>query len=93
MLLIALTDGSVAGTGTLTAKSGVLGGILVTTNNSDVVTASVQRINSEGKTVVSLSTSASGLFISGPISLEGTQALYFSVSGVGGSIQLYEWVE
>jgi hypothetical protein len=91
MILKALNSGRVSGTGTVTVNSEILGGVLITTNGSDAVTVTVQRVDSGGKTIFSVSTTVP-MFAAGPMSLEKSDAAYYSVSGTGGTAQFYEWI-
>ncbi|KKL23513.1 hypothetical protein LCGC14_2424640 [marine sediment metagenome] len=91
MLLIPVTDSSVAGTGTATFPSRILGGLAITANGTNDATVTLQRDNSDGFTVFKLVTK-SPIFVAGPISI-GSQAGYYSVSGDGAAVQFYEWVE
>ena len=91
MLIKALTNGRISGTGSLEVSSGILGGALITTNGTDAVTVTVQRVDSGGKTIVSVSTTVP-MFVAGPFSLENSLIAYYSVSGTGGTAQLYEWI-
>ena len=91
MLIKALTNGRISGTGSLDVSSGILGGALITTNGSDAVTVTVQRVDSGGKTIFSVSTTVP-MFAAGPMSLEGATTAYYSISGTGGTAQLYEWI-
>lgn len=100
MILRPLTEGTVAGTGTLTVKSRILGGVLISTNNTNAVTVVIRTNDSSGYQVFDLSTLSPGFHIA-PIRLEGpdgsnvkaTETLYYDISGTGGSAQLYEWVQ
>lgn len=91
MLLKALTNGSVTSTGTLQVDSGIVGGILITTDNTNQGTVIVRRENDEGKQIIEIKT-VTTLFISGPFSLEQSTKLYHNVSGTGCEAQFYEWV-
>lgn len=93
MLLKAIgDDGALAGTGTLTCESRIMGGVLITADGTNNATVIVRRENSSGKQVFDLVTK-SPIFITGPIGLVGTQALYYDVSGTGAAAQFFEWVE
>lgn len=96
MLLKALTDGSVTGTGTFAFQSsyqgGLLGGVLITADGTNAATVTVQRNDSNGKTVFKLVTKTP-LMIKAPISMEGAQGGYYSVSGTGAAAQFFEWCE
>jgi hypothetical protein len=91
MLLKPVSDGVSTGTGTLTFESQILGGVLITANSINDTTVTMQRDNSSGTTVFEIVTKAP-IFVAGPIDL-GSQAGYFSVSGIGSGAQFYEWVE
>lgn len=96
MLLKALTDGSVAGTGTLTFPSnfqgGILGGVLITTDGTNAAVVTVQRTDSSGKTIFKISTKQP-LMIMAPFGMEGATVAYYSVSGTGAAAQFFEWCE
>ncbi len=91
MLLRALTNGSVTGTGTLDVKSFIVGGILITTDNSTQGTVRIRRINAEGKQIIEVKTVTS-MWVSGPFSMEEAKNLYYEVSGNNCEAQFYEWV-
>jgi len=91
MLVKTLTNGSVDGTGTLTCDSGVIGGILITTDNTNQGTVILRRDSSTGKQIIEIKTVTS-MWISGPFSMEGTNKAYHNVSGTGCEAQFYEWV-
>jgi hypothetical protein len=92
LILNALTDGKVSGTGTLTIPSGMLGGILISTNSSNAAVVTVQRDDANGKKVFDISTIAPA-FLIGPVALQDTDTAYYSVTGTGASVQFYESVE
>jgi hypothetical protein len=92
VILIALNDGNVSSTGTVTCNSGIVGGVLISVDGTNAAVVTMQKDTSGGKTVFDISTKQP-LFITGPISLEGTTALYYSVTGTGALAQFYEWVE
>jgi hypothetical protein len=92
MLLKAITDGSVAATGPMKVPSGILGGVLVTTDGTNAAVVIVRRNDANGKAVFKISTKTP-LFITGPIGMEGTQDAYYDVSGTGAAAQFYEWNE
>lgn len=96
MLLKALNDGSVTGTGTFAFSSsyqgGILGGVLITADGTNAATVTVQRNDANGKTVFKLVTKQP-ILIKAPISMEGAQLGYFSVSGTGAAAQFFEWQE
>ena len=91
MILKALTNGSVTSTGTVVVGSQIIGGVLITTDNSSQGTVILRRDDASGKQIIEIKTVTS-MFISGPFSLEGTEVCFYSVSGAGCEAQLYEWV-
>ena len=93
MLLKAIgNDGALTGTGTVSVESRILGGVLITTNGTNAATVVLRRENSSGKQVFDYS-GIPPYFATGPMSMEGTQTLYYDISGTGAAAQLYEWVE
>lgn len=90
MILKALNDGGVTSTGTVTCASGLFG-VLVSTDATNVATVTVQRVDSGGKTVFDY-VGIGGFMVIGPISLEDSTALYYSVSGTGATAQFFEYV-
>lgn len=98
MLLRALTDGAVSGTGTITVENRTLGGVLISTNNTNAAVVVVRVTDSSGHRVFSISSLTPGFHVA-PIRLQGpndkqaSQTLYYDISGTGASAQLFEWVE
>ena len=92
MIITALNDGSVLGTGTVTVDSGILGGVLITTDGTNAVTVILKRDDNDGKVIFQLVTDSTQ-FIKAPISLEDTTQLYYDVAGTGAAAQLFQWVE
>jgi len=95
MNLVALTDGTVTSTGSMTLQGqstagGKLGGVLITTDGTNAAVVTVQRNNASGKTLFSVSTKTP-MMITAPIDSEGTSTLYYSVTGTGAAAQFYEW--
>ena len=91
MILRPISNGSISGTGTLTFKSGIVGGVLITTDNSNAAAVVLRRDSGTGTVVIDISTKTT-IWITGPFSMEGTETLYYSISGTGASAQLFEWV-
>jgi hypothetical protein len=69
-----------------------VGGILITTNNTNQGTVLLHRDDASGAQIIDIATVTS-MWITGPFSMEGTTSLYYSVSGTGCAAQFYEWVE
>ena len=95
MLLKVLTNGDVSGTGTVQCGSnegsGILGGILITTDNSTLGVVSIKRNDTNGKEIIKISTKTT-MWINGPFSMEGTNNVFYNISGSGCSATLYEWI-
>ena len=87
----AITNGSVTGTGTVNCESQIVGGVLITTDNTNQGTVILRRDDASGKQVIEIKTVTS-IWVSGPFSMEGTASLYHSVTGTGCEAQLYEWI-
>ncbi len=91
MLLKVLTNEAVTGTGSVECRSQILGGILVSTDNSTVGTVIINREDTNGKEIIKIKT-ATTMWINGPFSLEGTSTVFFNVTGNNCEVHLYEWV-
>jgi len=91
MLLKPLTNGSVAGTGTIVIESGMMGAVLISADGTNAAVVKLYKDNSSGPIVYQVSTKAP-LFTAGPINV-GSQALYYDISGTSGAAQIYEWIE
>ncbi len=95
MLLKVLTNTSVSGTGSVECQSnkdaGILGGILITTDNSTLGIVIIKRNDTNGKEIIKISTKTT-MWINGPFSMEGTNQIFYDVSGSGCSVHLYEWI-
>ena len=97
MNLRTLTDGRVAGTGTLTLQGshnpgGKLGAVLISTDGTNAAVVTVQRSDASGLTLFSMSTKTP-IDVQMPIDSQGTSTLYFSVTGTGAEAQFYEWID
>ena len=95
MLLKVLTNTAVTGVGAVECQAnenaGILGGVLITTDNSTLGVVIIKRNDANGKEIMKIST-VTTMFISGPFSMEGTNQIYYDVSGNNCSVHLYEWV-
>lgn len=92
MLLRALFDGSISAPASAKVGSGIVGGVLITTDGTNAAVVIVRRGDSAGKQVFKISTKTP-LFVKAPIGLEGTTDAYCDVSGTGAAAQFYEWLE
>lgn len=90
MLLRPLTAGKVSGTGTVTLESRILGGVLITTDNTNAAAVVVRATDSSGAKVFDLSTLSPGFHIA---PLQAAAQIYYDISGTGASAMLFEWVE
>lgn len=91
MILRALTNGKVSGVHTLIVPSQIVGGVLITTNNTDAASVTVRRIDANGLPIIDISTVTS-MFVGAPFGMDDTDRIHVTVSGTGASAQIYEWV-
>ena len=91
MVLRPLTNGAVTGTQTLTIKSRIVGGVLITADGTNAATVIIKRSDTNGKPIFDIATKQP-LWIAGPFSLEDTETAYVDISGTGAEAQIYEWV-
>ena len=91
MLLKPVSDGAVTSTGTLSFETGILGGVLISADGTNLAIVTLQENNSDGAKVFEIDTK-SPIFIAGPIGI-GSSVGYYNVSGTGAKVQWYEWVE
>ena len=89
MNLRALTDGAVAGTGTVKVSRYLIGAVLISTDGTNAASVTLQKDNASGKKIIEVSTKTP-LFIDGYFSTEGSEYVYYSVSGTGASAQFFE---
>ena len=87
--LATLTDGAIAGTGTIELSGYVFGGVDI---NADGTNAAVVVIRDQDATGVILldSSTISGKTIFGPFRAPSGK-IYYSISGTGATATLYEW--
>lgn len=85
-------DGALSGTGVITVDSMTVGGVIITTDNSNAAAVVLRRENATGKVIFDESTLTT-LGIMLPLTMEGTDKLYFSITGTGAKAMLYEWIE
>ena len=95
MNLTALTNGKVAGTGTVTLQGqhgdgGTVGGVLISTDGTNAAAVVLRKNDASGAIVFDLSTKTP-IFVTAPILVANTAQVYFSITGTGASAQLYEW--
>ena len=92
MQLHSLTNGAITGTGTLKRTGGgAFGGALINTDNTNAMTVAIHLNDANGKKIFNAATISSGFFIA-PIDDEGADCLYYSITGTGGTAQLFSWV-
>ena len=89
MLLKSKTAGKVSGTGTITLDTGILGGVLISTDGTNAAAVVIQKTNSSGEKVLDVSTKQP-LWVGAPMDVGAT--MYYDISGTGASAQLYEYV-
>jgi hypothetical protein len=95
MNILPLTEGKIAGTGTVKltghhTEGGVIGGVLISTDNSNAAAVILRKDNSSGAKLFDISTKTA-LFITAPIMVADTDTIYYDISGTGASAMLYEW--
>ena len=90
MNLRALTDGAVTGTGTVKVSRYLIGAVLISADGTNAATVTLQQDDSGGKKIFEVVTKTP-LFVDACISTEGSEHVYYSVSGTGASAQLYEY--
>lgn len=91
MQLKALTDGAVSGSDIIDLPNRLFGGVLISTDGTNPVTVTIRAGDANGKRIF-MSSSLSPAFIAAPFNAEANR-IYYTVSGTGGSAQLYEWIE
>ena len=89
MLLRSKTPGSVAGTGTITMASPILGGVLISADGTNAATAIIRKTNDSGEVIFHVVTKTP-LWVGAPV--EAASAIYYSVSGTGATAQIYEYI-
>lgn len=92
--LTTLTNGAITGTGTVVLdghhqSGGLFGGVLVSCDGENPAVIQVRKNNASGELLVDVST-VSPCFLPGPIIVDNTQVLYYSITGTGALAQLYE---
>jgi hypothetical protein len=92
LYLRALTNGKVSDSNTLdTIRGNIV--VLISTNNTNAATVTIQRDNELGKKILDVSTVQSGMFpYTYTIDTEGSKKVFYSVSGTGASAQFFEYV-
>jgi hypothetical protein len=91
MILRALTNGAITAADTVTVKSGIVGGVLITADGTNNAVLVVRRTDSAGKPIINVTTKIP-LWVTGPFHLEDTERAYVDISGTGAAVQVYEWV-
>lgn len=96
MHLRALTDnlgnkGKLTGTGTIDLKAQNVKSVkvLVTTNNSAAAVVILRKVDSSGDKIFDLSTITAGDYPAQPVLVDGTDLLYYDITGTGAAAQIY----
>ncbi len=86
-----LTSGKVTGSGTLSlaTDSRTLGGIGISADGTNLATLTIREDNASGNIIFQMSTTSS-IFIGAPF--EATDTIYYTISGTGASVELFEWI-
>lgn len=92
MILNTITNGSISGASTTPIKGKLLGAVSITADGTNNATVICRTTDASGQIIFHMVTK-SPVFIAAPISNNGSDVLYYSISGTGASAQLYEWIE
>ncbi len=84
-----LTGAAVAGTGTLVMNGNCFGGTIITADGLNNAVVEVRKNNATGDLLFDVSTKLP-LIETVPIHVDDTNVLYFSCSGTGAKVQLFE---
>lgn len=90
MILKPLSDGRISGTGQLKLDNRIFGGAIISADGTNAAIVSIKNDDEFGKTIFSISTKSPAA-VFGPF--QGSESIYYSVSGTGATAQLYEWVD
>lgn len=91
MILRALTNGAITAVDTVTVKSGIIGGVLITADGTNNAVLAIRRVDASGKRIINVTTKIP-LWVTGPFHMEDTDRAYVDISGTGAAVQVYEWV-
>lgn len=89
MVIRDISGGKVSGTGTLDCESGLIGGLLISLDTTLGVIV-LRDTNSTGAILVEISPKTA-MFVGAPI--KAAKKIYYSISGSGCAVQIFEWVE
>lgn len=92
MQLRSVSEGAISGTGTLQLPGKLLGGVLITADGTNNAVITLRTDTSSGQIVFQLTTK-SPFFPTAPFSNNGSQTLYYSISGTGAAAEIFEWIE
>lgn len=95
MNLTPLTNGAIAGTGTVElagqhGSGGTIGGVLITADGTNDCTVVLREDDASG-TILFDQATKSPIFVTAPIFSPDTVTIYYSITGTGGQAMLYEW--
>jgi len=90
-----LTGGAVSGTGTVVLQGhhqtgGVFGAAAITTDGTNAAVIQIRKNNASGDLLLDVSTKQPMIETS-LIRVSDTQVIYYSVTGTGAKVQLFEW--
>jgi len=85
-----LTSGAVSGTGTvnLTKGSRTFGGVMLSTDGTNLGTVVIRKESVSGEKILEFS-SISSIFIPAPF--DASDTIYYSITGTSVTAQLFEW--
>jgi len=90
-----LTSGAVSGTGTVVLQGyhqtgGIFGAAVITTDGTNAAVVEIRKNNASGELLLDVSTKQPMIETS-LIRVSDTQVIYYSVTGTGAKVQLFEW--
>lgn len=88
MILSALTNGLVSGTGQITTMSGVFGGCIISTDSTNNATVEIKEDDSNGTTIFAM-ISKEPIAVFAPFEIGNTR-LYYSITGTNATAILFE---
>jgi hypothetical protein len=94
MFLRSLTNGKIAGTGTINVKDLNVKAlkVLISTNNSAAAAVILRKNDASGEKIFDISTITAGDYPFQPVLLENTDVVYYDITGTGAAAQIYGYI-